>query len=292
MLSGRLTLLLFLILTALPFTSLFPQMPDWTFFKDREGNQYYYDRAFKIRITDEPDFNYPPVSGKGIEYYYNSGLEYLDRREVVKGLYFFKSILALKQQDNRLRKIQINTVDQISSLEKRHGTRMEAFDRESTLLILKEGGSFRLINEKLFYALTLPVPARPWIIRKGWKYSDKGYGLQFGVNMDGSGKKGYDFVAGVETRILPFAADTADQAEEIWVRDLGSDAFSRELIEKGSEKKIYLYKYPGDSPFRGYEGIYVNRNTIHLVRIMYHENMHSSVEQMVQDMMSSFTLVR
>ena len=287
---SRLILLFSSILIALPLAYLSPQMPDWTFFKDREGNQYYYDRAFKIRIIDEPDFNYPPVSGKGIEYYYNSGLEYLDRREVVKSLYFFKSILALKPQNNRLRQIQINSADQISSLEKRHGTRMASFDREITLLILKEGASFRLINEKLFYALTLP--ARPWIIRKGWKYSDKGYGLQFGVNMDGSEKKGYDFVAGVETRILPFAADTADQAEEIWVRDLGSDAFSRELIEKGAEKKIYLYKYPGDSPFRGYEGIYVNRNTIHLIRIMYHENMHSSVEQMVHDLMSGFTVVR
>jgi len=265
-------------------------MPDWIFFKDREGNQYYYDRAFKIRIIDESDFNYPPVSGKGIEYYYNSGLEYLGRGEVVKSLYFFKSILALKEQNNRLRQMQINSADQISSIEKRHGTRMALFDRESTLLILKEGASYRLINEKLLYALTLP--ARPWIIRKGWKYSDKGYGLQFGINMDSSEKSGYDFITGVETRILPFAVDTADQAEKIWVRDLGPDAFSRELIEKGDEKKIYLYRYPGDSPFRGYEGIFVNRNMIHLVRIMYHENVQTLVEQSVLDLMSGFTQVK
>lgn len=265
-------------------------MPDWTFFKDREGNEYYYDGAFKIQITDEPDFNYPPVSERGIEYYYNSGLEYLGRGEVVKGLYFFKSIMALKEQNNRLRKIQINTSDQINSLEKRHGTRMTAFDRESAVLILNEGNSYRLINEKLFYALTLP--ARPWIIKNRWKYSGKGYGLQFGINIDKSEKSGYDFIAGVETRILPFAVDTADQAERIWVKDLGPDAFSRELIQGSADKKIYIYKYPGDSPFRGYEGIFINRNTMHLVRIMYHENMHSTVEQIVQELMSGFIVVK
>jgi hypothetical protein len=290
MFSGRLIPFLLFILAALPFTPLFSQMPDWTFFKDREGNEYYYDGAFKIRITDEPDFNYPPVSGRGIEYYYNSGLEHLGRGEVVKGLYFFKSILALKEQNNRLRQIQINSADQISSLEKRHGTRMALFDRESTLLILKEGASFRLINEKLFYALTLP--ARPWIIRKGWKYSEKGYGLQFGINLDTSGKSGYDFITGVETRILPFAVDTADQAERIWVRDLGPDAFSRELIRNSAHSKVYAFTYPGDSPFRGYEGIFVNRDTIHLVRIMYHENMRSLVEQSVLDLMKGFILVK
>ncbi len=290
MFSGRLIPLLLIILTALPFTSLFSQMPDWTFFKDREGNEYYYDGAFKIRITDEPDFNYPPISERGIDFYYNSGLEYMGRGEVVKSLYFFKSILALKQQNNRLRKIQINTADQIKSLEKRHGTRMAVFDRESTLLILKEGASFRLINEKLFYALTLP--ARPGIIRKGWKYSEKGYGLQFGINLDKSEKSGYDFVTGVETRILPFIVDTADQAERIWVQDLGPDAFSRELLQNSAHSKVYSFRYAGDSPFRGYEGIFVNRDTIHLVRIMYHENLQSLVEQVVQDMMSGFTLVR
>ena len=265
-------------------------MPDWTFFRDREGNEYYFDKAFKIRITDEPDFNYPPVSERGIEFYYNSGLEYLSRGEVVKGLYFFKSIMALKEQNNRLRKIQINSAAQITSLGKRHGTRMAAFDRESTLLILKKGDSFRLINEKLFYALTLP--ARPWIIREGWKYSGKGYGLQFGVNLDNSEKSGYDFITGVETRILPFTVDTADQAERIWSRDLGPDAFSRELIHENTEKKIYKYRYPGESPFRGYEGIFINRNTIHLLRIMYHEKMESSVEQVLQDILNGFTVVK
>lgn len=273
-----------------PASLLFSQMPDWIFFQDRDGNKYYYDGAFKIIITDEPDFHYPPVSEGGIEYYYNSAMEYVKEGDVARGLFFYKSILALKSQNNRLKKFQIKAAEQLRSLSDRHGTRMKSYGNLSTLLITKTRNVYNIINEQLFYNLELPH--RPWIIREGWKYSNKGYGLQFGINRDGSNKKTYDFITGVETRILTYPVYTAEEAEKIWEKEVGPDAFLREIFYESRDSRVYTYKYPGDSPFRGYEGIFVNRNMVHLVRIMYHYKMEPAVEKEVRDIIKSFTLVK
>jgi hypothetical protein len=265
-------------------------MPDWTFFRDRDGNKYYFDKAYKIVITDEPAFNYPPVSESGIDYYYNSGIEYVKKGKIAKGLYFFKSILALKSQNNRLRKIQINSAEQIKLLSGKHGTRMNGYNRGSTLLIVKDGSKFRIINENLFYSMELPF--RPGIIREGWKYSGKGYALKFGINLNENSKKSYDYMAGVETRLLPYSPQSIDHAQYIWEMEVGPDAFSRELFIETKNSRIYKYKYPGDSPFRGYEGIYAGKGMVHLVRIMYHEKMEAGVKDSVEDIIKGITIVK
>lgn len=269
---------------------LFSQMPDWIFFQDRDGNKYYYDSSFKIVITDESDFNFPPVSEKGVEYYYNSAMEYVKKGDVSKGLFFYKSILALKSKNNRLKKFQINSAEQVRGLSDRHGTRMTDYDNKSTLLITKNKNLYSIINEKLFYNLELLH--RPWIIREGWKHSQKGYGLQFGINRDGSNKKTYDFIAGVETKILPYVVQTAEEAEKIWEKEVGPDSFSRDLYYESRESRLYTYKYPGDSPFKGCEGIFINKEKVHLLRVMYHYKMEAAVDKDVMEMMKSFTQVK
>ena len=51
-------------ITLIHAVSLFSQMPDWTYFRDREGNKYYFDESFKIVITDKPVFRYPPYQNR------------------------------------------------------------------------------------------------------------------------------------------------------------------------------------------------------------------------------------
>lgn len=284
-------LTLFFFFFSLIFASLLlSQMPDWIFFQDRDGNKYYYNNAFKIVITDEPDFDFPPVSERGIEYYYNSAMEYVKKGDVSKGLFFYKSILAIRSENNRVKKFQVNAADQIRGLLLRHGTRMDDYDNRSTLLITKNQNLYNVINEKLYYNLDLQH--RPWIIKEGWKNSQKGYGLQFGINRDGTNKKTYDFIVGVETKILPNALQTAEEAEEIWEKLLGSDAFSRELFYKSREICLYTYKYPGDSPFQGYEGVFINKKMMHLVRVIYHNKMEPALGEEVKKMMESIVFVK
>ena len=278
------------IITLIHAAHLFSQMPDWTYFRDREGNKYYFDEAFKIVITDEPAFNYPPVSEPGIDYYYNTGIDYVKKGEIAKGLYFFKSILALKSQNNRVRKIQISSSEQIRLLSKKQGTRMDGYDKASTLAIINADNRFLIINEKLFYNLELPF--RPVIIREGWKYSDRGYGLKFGVNTGGSSTKTYDYIVGLETKLLPYSTETIDQVEQIWLNEVGPDAFSRVLFSETKNRRIYKYKYPGDSPFLGYEGIYAGKGMVHLVRIMYHEKMEDSIKESVEKIIKGIVIVR
>jgi len=265
-------------------------MPDWTFFRDRDGNKYYLDEAFKIVITDEPAFSYPPVTEWGIDYYYNSGLEYVKKGEISRGLYFFKSILALKSRNNRLRKIQINSAEQIKLLSAKHGSRMDEYNKGSTLLIVRDGNKYRIINEKLFYSLLLPH--RPIIIREGWKYSGKGYGLKFGINSSEENVKAYDYVVGIETRFLSYTPESINDVEQIWANEVGPDAFSRELFAETGDIRIYKYKYPGDSPFKGYEGIFTGKGAVHLVRIMYHEKMEKGIKESVEDIIKGVIIVK
>ena len=167
---------------------------------------------------------------------------------------------------------------------------MDGYDKASTLAIIKDGNRFRIINEKLFYNMELPF--RPVIIREGWKYSDKGYGLKFGINRGGNSTKAYDYIVGFETKLLHYSTESIDQVEQIWLNEVGPDAFSRELFSETKNSRIYKYKYPGDSPFRGYEGIYSGRGMVHLVRIMYHEKMEGDIKDSVENIINGIVIVR
>ncbi|MFA5520003.1 MAG: hypothetical protein WDA74_12175, partial [Spirochaetota bacterium] len=160
----------------------------------------------------------------------------------------------------------------------------------SALLIIKNQNLYNVINEKLYYNFELQH--RPWIIREGWKNFKKGYGLQFGVNKDGTNKKTYDFIVGIETKILPYALQTVEGSEQIWEKLLGSDVFSRELFYETRESRLYTYKYPGDSPFQGYEGVFINKKMMHLVRVMYHYKMEPALGEEVKKMMESIIMVK
>lgn len=283
-------LIVFFVIISFNSANLYSQMPDWTFFRDREGNAYYFDKAFKIIITDESAFDYPPVSEKGIDYYYNAGLEYIKKGEMARGLYFFKSVMALKSGNNRIRKIQIDSAEQVKILTAKNGPRMENYNNESSILVLKEDKSFKIINESLFYSLSFSH--RPWIIREGWKYSGKGYGIKFGINSGNSKAGAYDFMGGIETRLLPYSPESVFHAEQIWEREVGPDAFKREIYMESGKSRIYRFVYPGDSPLRGYEGVFCAKGMVHLIRLMYHEKMESAVEEYVKEIIKSFTTVQ
>ena len=45
--------LLFFLLPA-----LLAQMPDWKYFRDRQGNTYFFDQAGKIHISDAVEYRY------------------------------------------------------------------------------------------------------------------------------------------------------------------------------------------------------------------------------------------
>ena len=268
---------------------VFAQMPDWKYFRDREGNKYYYDRALKIRIIDAGIFEYKPVRREGIDFYLNTGIELVKEGRYSEGLFYLKSIRILPAHDQRIKNAAIDASKWINYLYKKHGTRFEQYDRESTVLISFSEKKYNLINEKLRYKIILS--RRPWIIKGVWKYNDTAYGLKFGLNINPGNVKndnGYDCIVGIESRIIKSKIEVIDEAVESWRYELGRDNFRREILSRKNDRIIYLYSYGDDVPFSGMEAVYMNRGIIHILRVICHNDMKekvfSEIKKSVEDM--------
>ncbi len=279
--------LLFLLLLA---QAVWAQMPDWKFFRDRDGNSYYYDRTFKIRITDTPEPDYIPVTTSGIDFYFHTGIELINSGKYPEGLFYLKSIRTLGDTNNRVRNVQIDAAKWMGYLERKHGTRYEIYDRESPVTLTGENNRYYLNNTKLFYGLT--IQHRPHILKKEWKYNGTGFGLKFGARIDEKGNyEGFDYVTGIESRILKGGSPSVDEAHAMWIHELGIDSFSRKEIYRKADRILYEIKYPDGTPFSGIEGIYVSNNRIHLARSFFHDSMSGKVYESVKSMLQHMVFV-
>lgn len=289
---------------------LYAQMPDWKFFKDRDGNGYYYDRAFKIRIADEKIFDFPPASVNGADYYLHKGIDIIKSGKYAEGLFYLKSLKTLPMDNLRIKNNAKEASRWINYLQKKHGIRYERFDMESAVLLNYSEGNYNLINEKLRYRITLKK--QPRVVKAAWKLNDAGYGFKFGINFDNkiksievpesrenfdisSGEKsnkkknpGYDCIVGIETRILKGDVGSVSEAEESWRKEFGRDNFRREEILRKDDRIIYSYTYSDGVPFSGIEGILINGKFIHIVRVLcsssIKDNMFGEILKPVEDM--------
>lgn len=267
-----------------------PQMPEWKFFRDREGNSYYYDRTFRIRITDTALTDLPPVTSSGIDYYFHTGVELINEGRYPEGLYYLKSIRLLDDSNARVRKTQIDAAKWMEYLEKKHGTRYDLYDNESSVIMTGENRNYHLVNSKLFYRMK--VQHRPRLLKKEWKYYGTGYGLRFGARVDEKGAyEGFDYVTGVESRILKGPAPSPDEALRVWMIELGIDALKRREIYRAPDRILYDIKYPEGTPFSGIEGVYVSGNRIHLARVFFHDGVSGAVYKSVRLMLQEMVLV-
>lgn len=267
------------------------QMPDWKFFRDREGNGYYYDRAMKIRITDEKLFDYTPASEPAIDYYLNRGIEQIKNGKYTEGLFYLKSLKTLPADNFRVKRSAEDASEWINHLHKKHGTRFERFDKESTVLLNFSEGKYNLFNEKLRYKLILDK--QPRIVKAVWKLQDQGYGLKFGFNMDpGNTAEGYDCIVGIESRILKGKIASLADAEDSWRREFGRDNFKRDEVRRSSDRIIYFYSYMDGVPFSGIEGIYINGNIIHIVRVLCSDVVKERVFDLIRKSVEDMVLVK
>ncbi|MCL1865102.1 MAG: hypothetical protein FWF73_04750 [Spirochaetes bacterium] len=270
---------------------LLAQMPDWKFFKDRDGNGYYYDNTFKIRITDDKPFSYTPVTMQGVNYYFNKGVELIKEGKYSEGLFYLKSIKALPPDTLRVENNAKDSSKWINYLQKKHGTRYERFDKESTILLTYSNDEYIVINEKLRYKIRLKK--QPHIIKASWKFNDTGYGLKFGFNLENNYEdNSYDCVTGIETRISRSRISSLSQAEMIWRYELGIDNFVRTESFRSEDRIIYLYTYGDNAPFSGIEGIFINDNMTHLLRVICSNSIKDNVFNEIKKPVEELVLVK
>ena len=270
---------------------LLAQMPDWKFFKDRDGNSYYYDKAFKIRITDDNPFSYTPVTIQGSDYYFNKGVELIKDGKYVEGLFYLKSIKSLPMDTLRVENNAKDSSKWINHLQRKHGTRYERFDKESTILLTYYNDEYIIINEKLRYKIKLKK--QPHIIKASWKFNDTGYGFKFGFNLGNNYEdNSYDCVAGIESRISRSRINSLSAAEMIWRYELGKDNLVRTESFRSEDRVVYMYTYADNVPFAGIEAVFINGKMTHLLRIICSNSIKDNVFNEIKKPIEELVLVK
>ena len=266
------------------------QMPDWKFFKDREGNGYYYDPAMKIRVIDAENFEYRPVSRKGVDYYLNTGIELIKTGRYPEGLFYLKSLRMIPALDRRMKDAAADASKWINYLYKKHGSRFERYNKDSTVLLTFYDGKYNLVNEKLRYRVSLTK--RPWIIKNKWKYNDTAHGLKFGINFDNNkNDNGFDCVAGIESRISKGKLRDIDEAVNSWRYELGSDNFRRQEITRKNDRILFYYSYEDGVPFSGIEAVYINGEIFYILRVIFHNDLKEKVSGEIKKSVEDLILI-
>ena len=285
------TSILFFLITCI--FSLLAQMPDWKYFRDREGNTYFIDQAGKIRITDVKEYRYRPVSSRGIDYYLNYGTTLIQDHRLDEGLSVLKSICALPVDSNRTYQAQVKAMELINTLKRRNGPRFEALNESASLILFKQDDVTHIINDQMYYSFK--VPCRIGVIRKrdraragvDYRYS----GVQFGLQRSDAGgaQAGeFDMLMAVDSEKFSVAIKNIGDAADKWKWNIGYDGLTREVVTQDGGRLIYQFRSGGPVIFAGLEGIYLNGNYTHCVRIVSSEPGYRSNREFMLSLMESF----
>jgi hypothetical protein len=275
---------------------LLAQMPDWKYFRDREGNTYFIDQAGKIHITDVREYRYRPVTPRGIDYYLNYGTTLIKEHRLPEGLSVLKSICALPVDNNRTYQAQVKAMEVVNMLKKRNGPRFAALNESASLILFMVDDVTKIINDQMFYSFQ--VPCRINVVRKrdraqagvDYRYS----GIQFGVQTTGGRdrKAGeFDILMAVDSEKFSVKLKNITDAVEKWKWNIGYDGLVREELAQSEDRLLYQFRSSGPATFAGIEGIFVNKNYTHCVRIISSEAGYRVNRELMRKVMESFRTV-
>jgi hypothetical protein len=273
--------------------SLMAQMPDWKYFRDREGNAYFIDQAGKIRITDVKEYRYRPVSSRGIDYYLNYGTTLIQDHRLDEGLSVLKSICALPVDNNRTYQAQVKAMELINTLKRKNGPRFAALNESASLMLFKKDDVTHIINDQMHYSFKAPCTIG--VVRKrdrgragvDYQYS----GVQFGLQKsDVKGAKAgeFDMLMAVDSEKFSVAIKNIDDAADKWKWNTGYDGLTREVVAKDDGRLIYQFRSSGPAIFAGLEGIFLNGNYTHCVRIVSSEPGYRANREFMRNLLESF----
>ena len=287
------------ILTAILACSalLTAQMPDWKYFRDREGNAYFMDQAGKLHITAMKKFRYRPVSTRGIDYYLEYGSELIRDHHPIEGLSVLKSICALKNDNNRIYQAQTKAADMITRLKKNNGSRFIAMNESASLLIFREDKVIEIINDLMRYSFR--APGRVDIVRRidrgrlEYRYSGILFGILPSANADNAvDVQGYDLFMAVDTERFGVPCKDLNAAVEKWRGNIGYEGLTREVLAKDDSRLISSFRNSGTPRYAGIEGIILNGVYSHYVRIISSGERYPDLEKTMRAIMEGFLTVR
>jgi hypothetical protein len=288
--------IIFLSVLLLIASAVHSQLPEWKYFRDREGNSYYLDRAGKIRIANTPGFRYRPVSALGIDYYLEYGITLIKEHRIIEGLSLLKSILALPVESNRVYTAQAKASEAVNSLKKAHGTRYAALNESASLVLIRQNASVDLLNDRMCYFIRLPASVEVVRVRERAGVNYRYTGLLLGIWKPYEGPQTeshgrYDLLLAVDSEKFSVRVRDLDQAAARWKDVLGRDDFRREKLSESESGVIYRLLGNGAPKYSGAEGIFVNGNFSHCVRLISSETNYRADRGIINNIMNSFKAV-
>ncbi len=292
-LAKRIAILALLLFDA---SIIHPQMPDWKYFRDREGNSYFLDRTGRIQLAKTPDYRYKPVSAAGIDYYLEYGSALIREHRLIEGLSLLKSILALTADSSRIYNAQAKAAEMVNLLKKTRGPRYTALDESASLVLIRQDASVEILNDLMFYSLRVPSSFDVVRVREragsGYRYAGLLLGIwkPYGSPRQGTGGK-CDLLLAVDSEKFSVRIKDLSQASARWRDVLGPDDFRREKQAETGSGVIYQLLGGGSQKFSGVEGIFFNDNFSHCVRLISSEANYRADRQVLLDIINSFKTV-
>lgn len=221
------------------------QMPEWSFFKDGDGNSYYIDNAGKIVIPQTPDAEYKSLTVKGLDYYQVLADELIAAHKPADGLRIIKTILAMPADDARVIEASKKATASLQKLKHRQGSRLEEINRNAVPMMFIYDGKLRILQDIMRYSLaadakyTIAVKQNNWRPRNRYLY----HGLLLAVNTEADLQASkYDFVLAVDSEMFASKLWNIDQLENLWNGRMQWDGLNVRPVSQTRNKTIYSFK--------------------------------------------------
>lgn len=257
-----LLLLFLLVVTA--------QMPDWKFFRDGDGNTYYFDKNGKIFTSGEIEKDFITVSVKGLDYAVHQAEELILRHHPAAGLRLLKTVLSMPPDDMRIVDAQRRASADFNKLKRREGSRFADLNRKASPCIFRSGGQTHIVNDVLFYSLASDYSAD--VLKNTWrlKYRYWYNGIRFGMHKTSSAvlksRVKYDFLIAFDTEKFAGEVSSAADLQDSWTVRLMYENLTRKVISKDEKRIINSFESGGADGFRGFEAVIVNGRFGYMVR--------------------------
>ncbi|PKL36164.1 MAG: hypothetical protein CVV44_18270 [Spirochaetae bacterium HGW-Spirochaetae-1] len=261
-------IILFLLLVMYDF--LPAQMPDWSFFRDGDGNVYYFDKNGKIWTSGKPEFQYKTITVSGMDYYIRQTEELFKSHYPVEGLILIKTILAMPRSDQRIIDSQSRASSLLNTMKRLEGSRFDAYNEKASPLLYRQGEVTSVVNDIMFYSIG--VPGQVTILNNRWRksVSYRYNGILFGVRTitgkEAAGGEKFDMLIAVDAEEFAVPIKKIEDMEESLHNKTGFESIIRQTIERNDHRIISSYESTGPQKYFGFEGIYVNNKLGYIIR--------------------------
>lgn len=271
------------------------QMPDWSFFKDGDGNTYYIDTTGQIRTSLQAEPFRKTMSVRGLEFYNAQAKELIENHRPVEGLLILKTILAMPVIDQRVADAQTKAAAELHLFKSRQGTRFDVMNRQASPLLFSSGGLTFLVHDILYFSFS--TPGELYVLRNRWRinlfYAHNG--LSIGVRIDNQRReKGYDFLIAVDSEKFESKIASLRQLEENWTNRLFFEDIERREISRDENRVLYSFKAGkkggNDFAFAGFETLVKNANFGYYMRTITPFDKSERFEAAMRDITTGFSI--